>query len=388
MRESHAVCRYAGRIDTAYRTTARSRVLIVTGLACGHIRLKRHPPVIVATETTGVPAPCLPCGVSPEPLRAGSYRRARSRGNLPDEAKFSPASTGGGRERAAVCVGSCATVPGSDVALSGRRPRDYRRYSSNDEATRRVLGTSQPIRRGTVMTAPVTPPAYVVDFSDITLDDVGRVGGKNASLGELFRALKPQGVGVARRLRHDGGRLLATARDGGPRGPAASDVRGARYRGSRGAGGARTRGAAAVLETPLPDELRDAVLAAYDRLCAAAGTRAGAGGPLLGDRRGSAEASFAGAARRSSTCAAAKPCCARFTPAARPSSRTVRSATARGSATTSCKVALSVGVHADGALGPGQLGRHLHARYRDRGSATPSSSPAPTGSASSSSRAS
>jgi pyruvate, water dikinase len=37
---------------------------------------------------------------------------------------------------------------------------------------------------------------YVLDFSDITLDDVARAGGKNASLGELFGALKPAGVGV------------------------------------------------------------------------------------------------------------------------------------------------------------------------------------------------
>jgi hypothetical protein len=35
-----------------------------------------------------------------------------------------------------------------------------------------------------------------LDFADIQLADVGRVGGKNASLGELFRALKPKGVGV------------------------------------------------------------------------------------------------------------------------------------------------------------------------------------------------
>jgi len=31
---------------------------------------------------------------------------------------------------------------------------------------------------------------------DVALSDMGRVGGKNASLGELFRALKPKGVGV------------------------------------------------------------------------------------------------------------------------------------------------------------------------------------------------
>jgi pyruvate,water dikinase len=37
---------------------------------------------------------------------------------------------------------------------------------------------------------------YTLDFSQIGMQDVARVGGKNASLGQLFRELKPQGVGV------------------------------------------------------------------------------------------------------------------------------------------------------------------------------------------------
>lgn len=35
------------------------------------------------------------------------------------------------------------------------------------------------------MPSPQAAPTYVLDFSDITLRDVARVGGKNASLGEL-----------------------------------------------------------------------------------------------------------------------------------------------------------------------------------------------------------
>jgi hypothetical protein len=47
------------------------------------------------------------------------------------------------------------------------------------------------------MTDPITAStSYLVDFSEITLADVAQVGGKNASLGELFRALKSKGVGV------------------------------------------------------------------------------------------------------------------------------------------------------------------------------------------------
>jgi len=41
-----------------------------------------------------------------------------------------------------------------------------------------------------------TPTGYTLDFSQITLVDLPRVGGKNASLGELFNALGPKGVPV------------------------------------------------------------------------------------------------------------------------------------------------------------------------------------------------
>jgi hypothetical protein len=37
---------------------------------------------------------------------------------------------------------------------------------------------------------------YTSDFSEIRMADVTRVGGKNASLGEMFRALKLKGVSV------------------------------------------------------------------------------------------------------------------------------------------------------------------------------------------------
>ena len=37
---------------------------------------------------------------------------------------------------------------------------------------------------------------YTLAFSDITLQDVPRVGGKNASLGELYSSLKSKGIGA------------------------------------------------------------------------------------------------------------------------------------------------------------------------------------------------
>jgi len=41
-----------------------------------------------------------------------------------------------------------------------------------------------------------TPPEYVIPFSKLSLDDIPRVGGKNASLGEMVKALAPRGIQV------------------------------------------------------------------------------------------------------------------------------------------------------------------------------------------------
>jgi pyruvate, water dikinase len=116
-----------------------------------------------------------------------------------------------------------------------------------------------------------TTPIYTLDFDEIGLKDVALVGGKNASLGQLFNALKPLGVGALngfaiaadayRRLlieRNLEFQLRSLLSDFDP-----EDVDELARRGHD----AR----AAVLETPLPDDLRSAILSAYDRLCARLG---------------------------------------------------------------------------------------------------------------------
>jgi pyruvate,water dikinase len=141
-----------------------------------------------------------------------------------------------------------------------------------------------------------TSSSYVLDFADLALTDIARVGGKNASLGELARALKPQGVRVL-----DG---FATTADAYRRLLADCGLDG-KLRGifdgldaenlaelSRRGDAAR----AAVLETPIPADLRAAILAGYDRLCARLGRE-----PELAVRSSATaedlpEASFAGAA--------------------------------------------------------------------------------------------
>lgn len=37
---------------------------------------------------------------------------------------------------------------------------------------------------------------YIRSFQEITVGDVGLVGGKTASLGEMYRALRPRGIGI------------------------------------------------------------------------------------------------------------------------------------------------------------------------------------------------
>jgi pyruvate,water dikinase len=128
------------------------------------------------------------------------------------------------------------------------------------------------------------------------MQDLPRVGGKNASLGQLFRELKPQGVGVLdgfattadafwrllgeKELKN---RLETILTDFDPENLQQLAERGHAAR-------------AAVLETPFPEELTQAILDAYGRLTARLGRE-----PELAVRSSATaedlpEASFAGAA--------------------------------------------------------------------------------------------
>ena len=142
----------------------------------------------------------------------------------------------------------------------------------------------------------MTTSAYVRDFADISLDDLPQVGGKNASLGEMFRALRPQGVGVLdgfattadayRHLLAENGleaRLRAIFTPFDPENLSELSRRGEAAR-------------AAVLETPIPDELRTAILSAYDRLSARLGRELELAVRSSATAEDLPEASFAGAA--------------------------------------------------------------------------------------------
>jgi len=142
----------------------------------------------------------------------------------------------------------------------------------------------------------MTDTPFVLDFAEITLKDLVRVGGKNASLGEMFRTLKPRGVGVLDGFATTADayrRLLATGSLGDRLGSIFSsfDPENLPELARRG-----ESARAAVLETPIPEDLRHEILDAYARLCARLGRE-----PELAVRSSATaedlpEASFAGAA--------------------------------------------------------------------------------------------
>lgn len=137
---------------------------------------------------------------------------------------------------------------------------------------------------------------YTLDFSEIGLKDVGQVGGKNASLGELFNSLKPKGVGVIDGFATTADAYRALLAEGELEYELRSlvsdfdheDVEELRRRGHA----ARV----AILDMPLPKELRNAVISAYEQL----GRRLGHEPELAVRSSATAEdlpeASFAGAA--------------------------------------------------------------------------------------------
>lgn len=131
-------------------------------------------------------------------------------------------------------------------------------------------------------------------FEDTTIEDVPLVGGKNASLGEMYRELAPRGVKVPNGFSVTANAyrefLQSSELDERIRsimkGLDANDVANLRDRGQR----VRQ----AILGAPLPDHLQSSILSAYDRLTA------GANEPLDVAVRSSAtaedlpDASFAG----------------------------------------------------------------------------------------------
>jgi pyruvate, water dikinase len=139
-------------------------------------------------------------------------------------------------------------------------------------------------------------PTYTANFAEIHMEDIARVGGKNASLGEMFRALKPKGVGILdgfaittdaywRLLEEHNLRATLENTFSGldPENLEQLAVKGHE---------ARTQ----ILQTPLPDVLQSAIRDSYHALIARIGREAEMAVRSSASAEDLPEASFAGAA--------------------------------------------------------------------------------------------
>jgi pyruvate,water dikinase len=138
--------------------------------------------------------------------------------------------------------------------------------------------------------------SFILKFSEIGMSDVARVGGKNASLGELFAALKPRGVGVL-----DGFAVTTDAywrllEEKGLRGKLEKALFKLDPEDLQQLASAGHVARSSILETPLPDEVRLSISGAYKELLQRVGREVELAVRSSASAEDLPEASFAGAA--------------------------------------------------------------------------------------------
>ncbi|MGH7411030.1 MAG: phosphoenolpyruvate synthase [Candidatus Methylomirabilis sp.] len=109
--------------------------------------------------------------------------------------------------------------------------------------------------------------ALVRWFDEIGLEDIPLVGGKNASLGEMYRNLKDQGVRVPYGFAITAAAYRSFLRESGCEARIGEQLKGLNTHDIQ---DLRARGKAirrTLLEAPLPSGLRMAIVTAYERLC-------------------------------------------------------------------------------------------------------------------------
>jgi len=138
--------------------------------------------------------------------------------------------------------------------------------------------------------------SFIFKFSEIRISDLARVGGKNASLGELFAALKPKGVGVL-----DGFAVTTEAywrllEERGLHGRLELIFAGLDPENLEQLAAAGHAARTSILETSLPDDIRLSVSSAYKDLMKRIGREAEMAVRSSASAEDLPEASFAGAA--------------------------------------------------------------------------------------------
>ena len=138
--------------------------------------------------------------------------------------------------------------------------------------------------------------SFILKFSEIGMSDVARVGGKNASLGELFAALKPKGVGVL-----DGFAVTTDAywrllEEKGLREKLETALSKLDPEDLQQLASAGHVARSSILETPLPEEVRLSISGAYKELLQRIGREVELAVRSSASAEDLPEASFAGAA--------------------------------------------------------------------------------------------
>jgi pyruvate,water dikinase len=137
---------------------------------------------------------------------------------------------------------------------------------------------------------------YTLGFGEIGMSDLARVGGKNASLGELFNALKPRGVGVTDGFATTAAAYWRLLEQDGLRGKLQSILANLNIEDAEQLAATGHRARSAVLETPIPQDISTSILEAYVRLCGRVGREVEVAVRSSATAEDLPEASFAGAA--------------------------------------------------------------------------------------------
>jgi pyruvate,water dikinase len=108
--------------------------------------------------------------------------------------------------------------------------------------------------------------AFIKWFADTTIDDVPLVGGKNASLGEMYRELGTRGVNVPNGFSVTAQAYRYFLRTNGIDEAIAEILAGLDTRDMEGLRTRALQARQAILGAPLPNDLESAIVAAYEQL--------------------------------------------------------------------------------------------------------------------------
>ena len=137
---------------------------------------------------------------------------------------------------------------------------------------------------------------FTLDFSEIRMSDLSRVGGKNASLGEMFNSLKPKGVGVLDGFATTAAAYWHVLSQADLQSKLRRVFAGLNVDNVEQLAAAGNAARMAVLETPFPQSFRDAIVEAYDQLCSRMGREVEVAVRSSATAEDLPEASFAGQA--------------------------------------------------------------------------------------------